>query len=315
MTKVTALVSDKGIEDIVILDAPKPVKKSKLKAVEPKSAEPSKPKIMIFGKPGVRKTWVTLDFPNTYYCDTEGGANREAYTDKLKASGGMYFGPEQGSQNFESILDEVEVLATEDHPYKTLAIDSITKPFNIEITKEAERLGDKDAFGASKKPATLLTKRLINWIDRIDMNVVLIAHEKALWNKGEQTGETFDAFDKLGHELDLILHIRKQGASWFAKVIKSRLPGFPDGESFPWSYEEFASRYGREIIERESHKLVLATDEQVARYNELVAMWKMPDGQEEKWLSKAKATSIKEMDSDKLDAVIKYIEKQLNGGK
>ena len=67
---------------------------SKLRAVDPKAASPSKPKILIFGKPGVGKTWTSLDFPSVYYIDTEGGADLNHYTDKLKKAGGVYFGPD-----------------------------------------------------------------------------------------------------------------------------------------------------------------------------------------------------------------------------
>ena len=50
---------------------------SKLKAKDPVNAEPSKPKMLIFGKPGVGKTWGALDFPSCYYIDTEGGAGAD----------------------------------------------------------------------------------------------------------------------------------------------------------------------------------------------------------------------------------------------
>ena len=77
--------------------------RSRLKAVAPKAAEPSKPKVLIFGKPGVGKTWQALDFPSVYYIDTEGGADLAHYTDKLERSGGVYRarllqgGPDQGA--------------------------------------------------------------------------------------------------------------------------------------------------------------------------------------------------------------------------
>ncbi len=131
----------------------KPKKPSKLGAVDPKAAEPSRPKITVFGKPKVGKTWGALDFPSVYYIDTEAGADLAHYTDKLKKSGGMYFGREQGSQDFATVIEQVKALATEKHPYKTLVIDSLSKIYNMEINKEAERLGDKDGFGASKKPS------------------------------------------------------------------------------------------------------------------------------------------------------------------
>lgn len=284
---------------------------SKLKAVDPKAAEPSKPKILIFGKPGVGKTWTSLDFPNVYYIDTEGGATRNHYTDKLSKAGGVYFGPEQGSMDFETILGQVQALATEDHEYKTLVIDSITKVFNVEISKEAERLGDKDAFGASKKPAIAYMRRLINWLSRIDMNVILIAHEKAMWEGGEQNGFTYDAWDKLEYELDLCMQIVKVADKRLAKVRKSRLIGFPDGSTLNWSYSEFSERYGREVIEKQGGKIILATPEEVKQVRDLLEVVKLKEGTQEKWFSAAGVTTFEEMDQTKIIAIITMLKGML----
>lgn len=288
-------------------------KKSKLRAVDPKTAEEQKPKILIFGKAGVGKTWMSLEFPGVYYIDTEGGASRSQYIDKLKSSGGVYLGPEQGSQNFETVIDELKTLATEEHTYKTVVIDSISKLYNNEIFKEADRLGAKDAFGASKKPATAFTRRLINWIDRIDMNVIIIAHEKAMWDKGEQAGYTFDAWDKLEYELDLAVQVQKAAGKRVGFVKKSRLEGFPDGHSFPWSYSDFADRYGREIIEKQGKSIALATSEQIIRLNQLLGVYKVQDGQEEKWFAKAKVSTYQEMDTHQVNGIIQYIENKIKG--
>lgn len=319
MTLETVPATAKGAPPSVVENPPPkqeakaPAKKTKLKAVDPKAAEPSKPKILIFGKAGVGKTWTSLDFPSVYYIDTEGGASRDQYTDKLKASGGMYFGPEQGSQDFESVIQEVKTLATEQHSFKTLVIDSISKISNLEISKEQERLGDKDAFGASKKPSTNLTRRLVSWIDRIDMNVILIAHEKPLWAKGEQIGETFDAYEKLEYELDLVMQIIKAGANRISRVKKSRLAGFADASTFPWAYNDFADRYGKDVIEKQGEVLKLATPEQLSRLKTLLDVWKAPEGQEDKWLNAAKVSKYDEMDSSKLAAVLNYIETKIKG--
>lgn len=287
---------------------PAPAKRpSKLKAVEPKAAEPSKPKILIFGKAGVGKTWASLDFPKCYYIDTEGGANLKHYTDKLAKAGGMYMGPEQGSQDFDTIIEQVKALGTEEHPYKTLVIDSISKLHNMEVNIEAERLGEKDAFGASKKPALRKMATLMRWADRIDMNVVMIAHEKSLWFKGEQIGVTFDAADKLDYDLHLCLNIVKTGESRKAFVKKSRLESFADGSAFPWSYNDFATKYGREIIEGGVKQIVLATPEQVAELTTLLEVIKLPEGQTDKWLKAANAESFADMDTDKINACINLL--------
>lgn len=283
---------------------------SKLKAVQPKEAAPSKPKVLIYGKPGVGKTWASLDFPSVYYIDSEGGADMSHYTSKLEQSGGVYLGIEQGSLDFSTVLSQVQALATEKHPYKTLVIDSITKIFNNEITKEAEkleRLGKVNAFGIDKKPAVALIKRLVSWLQRLDMNVVMVAHEKALWFKGEQIGETFDAWDKLEYELHLCLQIIKNGSNRVAKVKKSRLIGFEDASTFKWSYQEFANRYGKDIIEGKVSQLILATDEQVKELNRLLDTLKLPEGQVTKWLTAGNAETVEELDTEKADKLIKHI--------
>lgn len=290
--------------------------KPRLRAVAPKAAEPSKPKVLVFGKPGVGKTWQALDFPSVYYIDTEGGADLTHYTDKLERSGGVYLGPGQGSLDFSTVLEQVQALATEKHNYRTLVIDSITKLFVLEITREGERLGDKNAFGADKKPAVAYMRRLMSWLVRLDMNVILIAHEKPLWGtdaKGERAeiGVTFDCWDKLEYELHLAINIQKRGPSRIARITKSRLQGFPDGETFPWSYDAFADRYGRAVIEKPAAPVDLASTEQIAELNRLLDAVKMPDGWLAKCLERANAERIDDIDADKIDKLIIMVKERL----
>ena len=69
-----------------------------LKAKQPEQVKPTKPKMLISGESGIGKTFFALDFPKPYLFDTEAGATREQYQEKLKKSGGVYFGKEEGSQ-------------------------------------------------------------------------------------------------------------------------------------------------------------------------------------------------------------------------
>lgn len=287
--------------------------KTRLKAVTPSQATPGKPKVLVFGRPGVGKTWWALDFPNVYFIDTEGGASREQYMEKLNQSGGVYMGPEQDSQEFEKVIEELKVLATEEHNFKTVVIDSLSKLYNSSIAREMDRLGEKDAFGASKKPATALTRRLINWIDRIDMNVILIAHEKVMWEKSEQTGYTFDAWDKLEYELDLAIRVQKSGDKRVGNIKKSRLKNFPDGENFAWNYTEFAKRYGQEIIEKQGQTIKLATNEQLGILAGLLQDNKISHETQEKWFAKEKVTDFREMQADRVTHLIEHLHKIKEG--
>ena len=304
-----------------VVNMPKP-RKSKLLAVTPEAVEPKKPKVLIFGPPGVGKTWVSLEFPKVYYIDTEGGADLAHYRDKLRNAGGMYFGPEQGSLDFDTVIGQIEALATEQHDYKTIVIDSITKLFNTAITDEQTRLGDKDAFGASKKPAVRNMSKLVRWLNRADMNAVIIAHQKDQWGldaKGnrEVIGQTFDAYEKLEYDLHFVLRIAKLGnganSKRFAQIGKSRLTGFPEGERFDWSYAEFAERYGKDVIEKEARPIVLASPEQVAEINRLIALVNLPEGTTGKWLTKAGVETFEEMDTDVIAKCIDHLKKQITG--
>jgi adenosyl cobinamide kinase/adenosyl cobinamide phosphate guanylyltransferase len=284
---------------------------SRLKAIDPKNAEPKKPKILIYGKPGVGKTWHSLDFPNVYYIDTEGGASRDEYTDKLKNSGGQYFGQEQGASSFLEVIEQVKALTTEKHNFKTLIIDSLSKIFNNELVKEMERLGDKDAFGASKKHPVKLTRILLNWIDKLDMNVILICQERAEWANEKQIGVTFDGWDKLAYELDLCLNIVKRGASRKAIITKSRIKNFPDNEQFDWSYLEFSNKYGKEIINQDSKAVVLASEEQLSEFESLRKVMNIPQETIDKWLEQAKVDLIEEMPTQFIAKIIDAIKAKL----
>jgi hypothetical protein len=291
-------------------------RKSKLLAVTPEEVSPKKPKVLIFGPAGVGKTWSSLDFPSVYYIDTEGGADLSHYREKLRAAGGMYFGPDQGSLDFDTVISQIEALATEQHHYKTVVIDSVTKLFNTAIIAEQERLGDKDAFGASKKGPIKQMARLLRWLNRADMNAIVIAHQKDQWGKDDKgnrevIGMTFDAYEKIEYDLHLVLRIGKLGAGTnskrYAQIGKSRLTGFPEGERFDWSYASFAERYGKDVIEAEAVPVVLASPEQVAEVNRLLAVVKLPDGTVEKWLTKASVESFEEMSTETIAACIAHL--------
>lgn len=295
---------------------------SKLKAKPPESIDPGHIKAILFGRPGAGKTWLALGFPTPYYIDTEGGARLLHYTERLTKAGGSYMGPSEGANDLASIVEQVQALATEQHDYKTLVIDSISKPFMTAIANEQERLGDKDAFGASKKPAVAQMRRLINWLQRLDMNVFLIAHEVSEWGlvNGQRTeiGKTADVYDKLLYDLDLTLQIRAHSAKRRdAVVFKTRLTGFPAGDVIMLQdgedkgYEEIASRYGRDFIEKTAEPIQVATADQVDQIKKLFDALNMPEEQITKLLTKANAETVAEMDSQTAGKLIAWLKAKI----
>ncbi len=289
---------------------------SKLKAKDPTTAEPTKPKVVIYGAAGVGKTWWALSFPSVYYIDTEGGADLAHYTDRLAKANGKYMGPEDGANDFEVIIEQAKLLAIEKHKFKTLVIDSITKPFISAIASEAERLGDRNAFGADKKLAVGMMRRLINAVHRLDMNVIFVAHEKTEWGllkNGErgEIGKGPDVYDKLVYELHLCFQVIKQGPARTAIVKKSRLVGFPEADQFELDYETFAKRYGRDIIDKAPTQIALCSQEQYDEMQRLVVLLKVESETVEKWLDKANAETLKELNTDQATKVIDSLKAKL----
>lgn len=289
---------------------------SKLKAKNPLTVEPSKPKFTIYGPSGVGKTWFGLSFPSVYYIDTEGGAQRAHYMERLNKSGGKYMGPEDGALEFETVIEQFKALASEKHEFKTVIVDSVSKLFNNAVATEAERLGDKNAFGADKKPAIAYMRRLVAATNRLDMNVIFIAHEKAEWGadaKGDRVelGKAPDCWDKLIYELDLAFHAQKRGKSRISVVKKSRLLGFPEGESFDLEFDKFAERYGKDVIEKSATPIALASAEQVAEINRLVELLKVDKDAVDKWLEKANAENLSELNSTQAGKVIESLKAKI----
>lgn len=283
-----------------------------LRAKNPKAAKQKKPKMLIAGPPGVGKTWGAMGFPNAYLIDCEGGATLSHYTDKLAKSGGVYMGPEDGANDFAVVVAEVRSLATTTHHYKTLIIDSYSKLFNTKVSDKAEAMekagSDMDkTFGREKKPAISYTRQMISWFDRLDMNVLLICHEKDVWEDGKVVGKSYDGWDKLAYELDFTLQIFKQGTSRKARVGKCRLSQFKEGEVFDWNYETFASRYGKDVIEADHQAVAPATAEQVELVRGLAGLYKLDDETKVKWFEKAGVETWAEMDGATIQKCIDHL--------
>ncbi len=282
-----------------------------LKAKAPETVRPSKPKFMISGESGVGKTFFSLDFPKPYLIDTEGGAMREQYQEKLRKSGGAYFGKEEGSQEFKSVINEVKELCTTKHDFKTLIIDSFTYLYMLEAA-EAESKHGSD-FGKDKKEANKPTRQLISVLEKCDMNVILICHSKAKWErKGKdiiEAGTTFDGYDKMEYILDLWIEILKGGKTF--NVKKSRISTLPQGESFALNYDKFAEVYGKEIIEKEVVPVELSSKEDIFRLSQLIEGLRIDQETQDKWFKKCNVDSFEEMTKEQIDSLINYCNKKI----
>lgn len=271
---------------------------SRLKARPPEAIR-KRLKALLFGPAGAGKTTLALQFPRPYYIDTERGAENEEYVNRLTEAGGVYL----STCDPWEIVEELRALIEEKHDYQTLVIDPITTVWDALLDHYAAEVGTE--FSRHKGPAKRIFKQIVRLIYRLDMNVVLISHAKPNWvrttdAKGKdsvaQEGMTFDGPDGSDYIMDLVFEFQRRGKGRVVKVVKTRMgSAFPEGETFPADYAEFASRYGSDVLEAKAKPQELATADQVKELEYLAGKLKVPESTIEKWWAKADASAWEEM--------------------
>lgn len=286
-----------------------------LRAIPAGEAKPSKVKMLVSGDPGTGKTMFALEWPSVYLIDAEGGAIRKQYQDKLKKVNGLYFGQEQGANSFESVIEEVKTLATTKHDRKTLVIDSFSHLYINEAAEAEIRVGD--AFGKDRKEANKPTRQLLRWINKCDMNVILIAHNKSKWvrrgNEIYQDGNTFEGYPKLEYDLDLFIEILPGYKNFIIK--KSRIESLPQGETMPLSFKHFSEIYGEKILNSESSPVDMATDKQIKKLVDLIKALNIDQDQIDKWKKKVDVDDWSEMTTKQITGLIEMLTKKIEGVK
>lgn len=280
-----------------------------LRAKQPEVKDVQRAKILVSGEAGSGKTFFSLNFPNVYFIDSEMGAVRGQYQERLKTSGGMYFGRDEGATDFNEVIKEVRSLASDKHAYKTVVVDSLSHLYNMESAEAELRVGN--AFGADRKEANKPCRQLLRWIDKIDMNVILICHSKADWanrDKDGQPGTSYDAYDKVAYSLDLWLEII--GKEFV--VRKTRIDSFQEGMRFNREYKAFSELFGNQLINKAVESLVLANDKEIELATKLAQGLNLSGEELNKFFHKANVDSFSEMTSNQIISLINFFQKRID---
>ena len=278
-----------------------------LRAKKPEAIE-KRLKALFYGGAGVGKTTAAIQFPKPYLIDTERGAENDQYTKLLNKAGGVIF----QTSDFDELVREVTALLTEKHEYKTLIIDPLTTLYNDLLDKSAIKHGTD--FGRHYSAANKKIEHLINLLYRLDMNVIITAHSKALYGQNMSIiGDTFDCYKKLDFVFDLVLEIQRRGKDRIALVKKSRIESFANCEPFPFSYGAIAKYYGKEVLERDAVAQELASKEQVKEVIRLIDLIKVPEEIYKKWLDKSGSEKWEEMPSESIQKCIDRLKSKISG--
>ena len=288
-----------------------------LKARKPEIHPNPRLKFLISGKSGVGKTYFALNFPKPYFIDTEGGAKLKEYQEKLIAADGAYMGVKEGAQDFYTIIDEIKELATVQHDYKTLIIDSFSKVYLTYAAIKEEKVGYD--FNRDRKEANRPSRQLMRWLEQIDMNVILICHQKDKWEKKPTkdkqelvySGTTYDGYDKIEFDLDLWIEVEMLGKERFYNVKKSRLPMFPVGEIFALDYKKFVNFYGEDTFNKSTSPITFATQEEIDKLTKYIEILNRPTDEVQGWKVKLNISDWKEATSEQVRNIISILEEKI----
>lgn len=278
-----------------------------LRGIKPEAVQ-KRLKALFYGSAGVGKTTAAIQFPCPYLIDTEKGAENDQYINILKKKNGLIF----QTNDFDELMVEVKALLTEKHPFKTLIIDPLTTLYNDLLDKSGLKNGTD--FGRHYNEANKKIKHLLNLLLRLDMNVIITAHAKNEYGTNMSVlGQTYDCYKKLDYLFDLVFEIQKRGKDRVGVIKKSRITAFPDGETFPFSYEEISKKYGSDVLERDTVAEKLADEYQVKEVMRLVELLKVPPETWQKWLDKSNSEKFEEMPYDAIEKCINHLKSKIQG--
>lgn len=266
-------------------------------------------KAFFFGPAGVGKSTACTMFPKPYIIDTERGMENDQYVKRIDDRGGVIF----QTADCDEILAEVKALLTEKHDYKTLVIDPFTTVYNNLVDAAEMKVGGE--YGRHIAQANKFVKRLNNLLMRLDMNVIITSHAKDKYGSNMVVLEqTFDCYKKMDYLFDLVLEIQKRGKERYGVVRKSRIQSFEEMESFVFSYDAIADKYGREILEKDAVVQEMATLEQVSELYHLVDVLKIEAPTIAKWLEKTNSSCFEEMSRKDINTCIQHLNQKINRG-
>ena len=271
-------------------------------------------KALFFGPAGSGKTTASIGFPRPYLIDTEKGAENDQYVELLNKQGGAYL----FTTDPDELIDEVKALISEKHEYRTLIVDPLTIIYNALLDAGIDERGEE--FGRYKIPADRKIKQLLSLLLRLDMNVIITSHAKPKWvrtkdDRGKDTavqeGFTFDCYGRLDYLFDLVFEIQLRGKDRVGVVRKTRCEGFPEGEVFPFSYDEIAERYGCAILERDAASVELASVEDAKEFQALVEQMSNHEKIVAALLKDYSANNLTEVPAERVRAGIAHFQKLL----
>ena len=271
--------------------------------------------LLTAGESGSGKSFFVACLRNALIFDTDIGGGLAAYDRRIAGNGSERV--EVGS--YLDIIDELAKRRQHLQGITTLAIDHLSTLQQEAVIRHNPQF-QENTFGREHDRANKEWRKIRDLVRWGDFNLVCTAHLKAQYANKQQVGMTADASKNIAGDFHvyLQLHGTASGGPAQAKVVKWRRDPEdargPVPQSFRYTVEEF-TRINGAGFNHQRQQVAMASTEQVAEVERLLAIVKLPDGVVEKWLSKAKADSFAEFTADAIAKCIAHMNSLIKGEK
>jgi hypothetical protein len=283
------------------------------KKTEVVEAGKERPLVLIGGGSALGKSFFCANIPDSLIYDTDLGGGLAPYDERIKRNGSERI----EASSYKDILDDLKERQHGGRIKTNLVIDHLTILQQTAIIDYNPQY--KDDFGRSYTRAHSDWRKIRDYCRVLDCGLFCTAHMKGTYEDGKEVGKEIDGAKNLEADFPIVLYLMGKGGAYpsTARVKKWRRdPEDARGllpTTFPFTWEEFKKVFGMGI-DRERTPVIVASVEQVSELKRLVDVVKLPEGQVEKWLTKASVETIDELPAELAAKCIEYVKKLIEKG-
>lgn len=281
------------------------------KAARSLPAQQERFKCVLYGDKGSGKSWFAYSFPDALVIDTENIISYSKFKSRLQENNGGYI----AANTLEEMKEIIVELFKNDGLYKTLVIDSISVPYHDMCNREIDRLKKGGSEGTEFARHTTKAKRILfdigQLLKRIDMNVILIAHQKDKYEGDAHIGYTSDIPDKVAYDLGCEIEAQRRGSSFKGVVKKSRYSGIlKPASTFDLEFAGNENAFGYNKKAKKINNEKLATQEQIEKLKNHLEFYNVKREAIDAQLRKCKASCFEEVSAELMGRWIDFYDKK-----
>lgn len=272
-------------------------------------------RLMVYGKSGAGKTFLGLHFPDVLVLDTQRGT--DAYHD-------MFDFESIQIRSVQSLVEQVEMLESEKHNFKTVLIDSLTDITDFQRDDAANYLSGEEIgqteIGTSLYKFNIADYRIVNSdyrailrrIVMLGMNVICTCQEKDEYKDHSMmvpTGnKTMDAGKNTEQWFDTVIRLFSRDGIHYLYCTKDRTRRIPMFNEREISYDDFAQMIGEQVITQSPTITDKCTREQRNQIEAIRKLLNVSASTLRKALSEYEAERLTELTREQADALIARME-------